>query len=67
MLFQPSQKMSVFLFRCLFRQAAEELQSGAALALAHKPLPHTISPDWRPEQGGELHYYGQLATLNDCM
>ncbi|XP_062325567.1 glycosyltransferase family 92 protein C35A5.5-like [Osmerus eperlanus] len=27
----------------------------------------TPSPGWKPDQGGELHYYGQLATLNDCV
>ncbi|XP_041094443.1 beta-1,4-galactosyltransferase galt-1-like [Polyodon spathula] len=26
-----------------------------------------VSHSWKPEAGGELHYNGQIATLNDCI
>lgn len=33
------------------------------------PIDHYITPSysWTPQMGGEMHYFGQLATLNDCV
>lgn len=33
------------------------------------PIDHYITPSysWTPDTGGEIHYFGQLTTLNDCV